>query len=152
MLRNYLKIAWRNLLRNKGYSAINILGLSFGMTCTILISLWIYDEITFDELHQNKHQLFKIFANRTFNNQTFTDQNMVLPLAAALEKNSSLVKNAVVTTHPQDRVMIYKDNKIKKKGYQVSNHFLDMFSWRALNGNPKAILAAAFGRYGAKRV
>ena len=139
MLRNYLKIAWRNLLRNKGYSAINILGLSFGMTCTILISLWIYDEITFDELHQNKHQLFKIFANRTFNNQTFTDQNMVLPLAAALEKNSSLVKNAVVTTHPQDRVMIYKDNKIKKKGYQVSNHFFDMFSWRALNGNPKAI-------------
>ncbi|TAG19592.1 MAG: ABC transporter permease [Cytophagia bacterium] len=139
MLRNYLKIALRNLVNNKVYSAINILGLSFGMTCTILITLWIYDEITYDEFHQNKQQIFKVFANRTFNNQTFTDQNMVLPLAGTLEKNSALVKNAVVITHPQDRVMIYKDTKIKKNGHRVSNHFFDMFSWKALNGNPKSI-------------
>ncbi len=139
MIRNYFKIALRNLLKNKVYSAINILGLSFGMTCTILISLWIYDEITYDEFHQNKHQIFKVFANRTFNNQTFTDENMVLPLADALEKNSALVKNAVVTTHPQDKVMIYKDTKIKKNGYQVSKHFFDVFTWKTLNGNPKSI-------------
>ncbi|WP_373549761.1 ABC transporter permease [Haliscomenobacter sp.] len=139
MLLNYLKIARRNLQSNKGYSLINILGLSFGMTCTILISLWIYDEVTYDTFHENKLQIYKVFANRTFNNQTFTDQNMVLPLADALEKNSALVKNAVVTTHPQDRVMIYQDTKIKKNGYQVSEHFFDVFSWKALNGNPKLV-------------
>ena len=139
MIRNYLKIAWRNLLKNKGYSAINILGLSFGMTCTILISLWVYDEISFDEFHQNKQHIFKVFANRTFNNQTFTDQNMVLPLAAALEKNSALVKNAVVTTHPQDQVMIYKETQFKKVGYQVSEHFFDVFTWKTLIGNPKLV-------------
>lgn len=139
MLLNYFKIARRNLQSNKGYSLINILGLSFGMTCTILISLWIYDEVTYDSFHENKLQIYKVFANRTFNNQTFTDENMVLPLADALEKNSALVKNAVVTTHPQDRVMIYQDTKIKKNGYQVSEHFFDVFSWKALNGNPKSI-------------
>lgn len=139
MLLNYFKIARRNLQSNKGYSLINILGLSFGMTCTILISLWIYDEITYDSFHENKLQIYKVFANRTFNNQTFTDENMVLPLADALEKNSALVKNAVVITHPQDRVMIYQDTKIKKNGYQVSEHFFDVFSWKALNGNPKSI-------------
>lgn len=139
MLLNYFKIARRNLQSNKGYSLINILGLSFGMTCTILISLWIYDEVTYDSFHENKLQIYKVFANRTFNNQTFTDENMVLPLAGALEKNSALVKNAVVITHPQDRVMIYQDTKIKKNGYQASEHFFDVFSWKALNGNPKSI-------------
>ena len=139
MIRNYLKIAIRNLLKNRGFSAINLLGLSLGMTCTILISLWIYDEVSYDAFHQNKKDIYKIFANRTFNNQTFTDQNMVLPLASALEKNSALVKNAVVTTNQQDRVLVYKETKIKKIGYQVSEHFFDMFSWKFIAGNPKAI-------------
>ncbi len=129
----------RNLLKNRGFSAINLLGLSLGMTCTILISLWIYDEVSYDAFHQNKKDIYKIFANRTFNNQTFTDQNMVLPLASALEKNSALVKNAVVTTNQQDRVLVYRETKLKKIGYQVSEHFFDMFSWKCIAGNPKAV-------------
>jgi putative ABC transport system permease protein len=139
MIQNYFKIAWRNLIKNKGYSAINILGLSIGMASTILISLWIYDEITYDKFHQNKDDIYKVFANRTFNNQIFTDQNMVLPFADALEKSSTLVKNAVVTTHPQDRVMIYNESKFTRNGYIVSDHFFDMFSWKTLKGDPKTI-------------
>ena len=139
MIKNYFKIAWRNILKNKGYNGINIIGLSLGLTFTMLISLWIYDEVTYDDFHENKKEIFQVIANRTFNNQTFTDENMVLPLAGVLEKSSSLVKNAVVMTNPQDIVVVYKDNKIKKHGYTVSDHFFDVFTWKTVNGNPKSI-------------
>ncbi|HOY12996.1 MAG TPA: ABC transporter permease [Saprospiraceae bacterium] len=139
MINNYFKIAWRNILKNKGYNFINILGLSLGLTFTILISLWIFDEISFDNFHEHKKETFKLFANRTFNNQTFTDQNMVLPLAAELEKSSSLIENAVVMTHPQEVVLNFEDKKIKKSGLTVSEHFFDVFTWKPLKGNPKLI-------------
>jgi len=53
MIKNYFKIAWRNLIRNKGYSAINIGGLAVGMAVAILIGLWIYDELSFNKYHKN---------------------------------------------------------------------------------------------------
>ena len=133
---HFVKIAYRNLLKNKGYSVINILGLSLGMTCTILIAVWINNELTFDHIHQNRKEIFKVLANRTFNNQTFTDENMVLPLASALEKNSALVKNAVVMTSSQSRVLVYNEKKMKKEGYRVSEHFFNMFTWKTIKGNP----------------
>jgi hypothetical protein len=52
MIKNYFKIAWRNLVRSKGYSAINIGGLAVGMAVAILIGLWIYDELTYDKFHK----------------------------------------------------------------------------------------------------
>ncbi|PQV61149.1 hypothetical protein CLV53_104248 [Sediminibacterium magnilacihabitans] len=53
MIKSYFKTAWRNLIRNKGYSAINIGGLAIGMAIVILISLWIGDEVSFDKYHTN---------------------------------------------------------------------------------------------------
>ena len=94
MLKNYFKIAWRNLFRNKGFSATNILGLTIGITCTILISLWVKDELTYDKFHSNYNSIYKIYANRDFNNQVFTDQNMVLPLASTIGKQIPQIKNA----------------------------------------------------------
>jgi len=53
MLKNYLKTAWRNLLKSKLYSSINIIGLATGMAVAMLIGLWIYDELSFDKSHTN---------------------------------------------------------------------------------------------------
>src|SRR5918993_3122807 len=98
MLKNYFKIAWRNLFRNKGFSLTNLLGLTIGMTCTIFIFLWVKDELAYDKFHTNYDNIYQVVAHRNFNNQVFTDRNMVLPLAGALQDAAPQIKNAVVTT------------------------------------------------------
>jgi ABC-type antimicrobial peptide transport system permease subunit len=135
MLKNYFKIAWRNLFRNKGFSLTNILGLAIGMTCTILILLWVQDEVTYNKFHSNYDNIYKIMATRDFNNQIFTTENMVLPLAQSIQKEIPQIKYAVVTTHQQPHVLAYSDTKLKKKGFTVSEHFFDMFSWKFVKGN-----------------
>jgi putative ABC transport system permease protein len=144
MVKNYFKIAWRNLFRNKGFSLTNLLGLSIGITCTILIFLWVQDEVTYNKFHSNYNSIYKIIANRDFNNQVFTDENMVLPLAKELKEKLPQIKNAVVTTHRQPRVLIYGDVKIKKQGYTVSEHFFDMFSWKFVGGNKSTAIVDPF--------
>src|SRR5687767_1530004 len=99
MIKNYVKIAWRNLFRNKGFSLTNLLGLTIGITCTIFIFLWVKDELAYDKFHKNHDNIYQVIAHRNFNNQVFTDRNMVLPLAKTLQGSSSLIKNAVVTTY-----------------------------------------------------
>jgi len=140
MFQNYFKIAWRNLFRNKGFSITNILGLTIGITCTMLILLWVHDELTYDKFQKNYDNIYQVIANRDFNNQVFTDRSMVLPLANELEHNSSLIKQAVVTTYPQPRVLANGNDKIKKQGYFVSEHYFDMFSWKFLKGNAATAL------------
>lgn len=140
MFRNYFKIAWRNLFRNKGFSLTNLLGLTIGITCTILIFLWVQDELTYNKFHANYDAIYKIKANRDFNNQVFTDDNMVLPLAKTLKEKLPQIKNAVVTTHGGSHILAYGDAKLKKQGYTVSDHFFDMFSFRFINGNATSAL------------
>ena len=144
MIKNYFKIAWRNLFRNKGFSATNLLGLTIGITCTILISLWVKDELTYNKFHANYSSIYKIYANRNFNNQVFTDENMVLPLASTIGKQIPQIKNAVVTTHRQPHILTYGENKLKKQGYTVSEGFFDMFSWKFIYGNPSIALPDAY--------
>ncbi|MFI5131515.1 MAG: ABC transporter permease, partial [Chitinophagales bacterium] len=135
MIRNYFKIAWRNLFRNKGFSLTNLLGLTIGITCTILILLWVQDERGYNKFHSKYKSIYKVMAHRDFNNQIFTDQNMVLPLAKTLQEKLPQIKNAVVTTHRQAHILTYGDQKLKKQGYTVSEHFFDMFTWKFIKGN-----------------
>jgi putative ABC transport system permease protein len=141
MLKNYLKIAWRNLLRNKGFSITNLLGLSIGITSTLLILLWVRDELNFDKFHKNYNSIYQVIATRDFKNQVFTDRNMVLPFASEIEKKCSEVKNAVVTTYPHPRILEYGNTKIKKSGYTVSEHFFNVFTWKFVRGNMNSALA-----------
>ena len=140
MFQNYFKIAWRNLFRNKGFSVTNILGLTIGITCTMLILLWVHDELTYNKFQKNYDNIYQVIANRDFNNQVFTDRSMVLPLASELEHSSPQIKHAVVTTYPQPAVLTHGTDKIKKQGYFVSEHYFDIFSWKFLKGNAATAL------------
>ena len=144
MLKNYFKIAWRNLSRNKGFSLTNILGLTIGMTCAILILLWVKDEVAYNKFQKNYENIYQVMAHRTFNNQTFTDENMVLPLASAIENEIPQVKHAVVTTGSQSHILTYKENKLKKTGYTVSEHFFDIFSWKFIKGSAATAIPDAY--------
>ena len=79
MFQSYLKIGWRNLLKNKGYSAINIGGLAMGMSVAMLIGLWIYDELAFDKYHKNYNRIARVMRNLNMNGETITTP--ILPSA-----------------------------------------------------------------------
>ena len=128
------------MFRNKGFSITNILGLAIGMTCTIFILLWVYNELTYDRFQKNYDNIYQVIANRDFNNQVFTDRSMAMPFAGALENSSPQIKHAVVTTYQQQNVLGYNNNKIKKDGYVVSDHFFDLFSWQFVKGNAATAL------------
>src|ERR1700761_2002589 len=89
MIKNYLKIAWRNLVKNKASSFINIGGLAVGMAVAMLIGLWIWDELTVGKNHQNYSSGAIVMQNQTYNGETNTNKSIPVPLGAELQKNYS---------------------------------------------------------------
>jgi putative ABC transport system permease protein len=144
VIKNYIKIAWRSLTRNKGFSLINILGLTIGITSAILISLWVRDELTFDKQQKNYNSIYQVIANRNFNNQVFTDRNMAFALQGGLENGFPQIKNSVITTGVGG-LFKYGDKKLTKNGLAVSAHFFDIFSCDFLKGDPRTALATERG-------
>lgn len=140
MFKNYFKISWRNLFRNKGFSLTNILGLTTGITCTLLIFLWVQDEFTYDKFHKNYDHIYQVMANRDFNNTVFTDSHMVLPLAEALQKAYPQIKNGVVVSEGESHIFSYGETRIKKSGLSVGSNFFDMFSWKFIKGDAATAL------------
>jgi putative ABC transport system permease protein len=140
MLTNYLKIAFRNLQRNKVYSFINVTGLALGLACTILISLWVYDELSYDKFHTNGPQLYRVMANTHWGDvSTF---NMVPgPLNEALKKDIPEVER--VTSLTDRTILITAGNtSFKEKGYYSSPDILSMFSFPLLKGNKQIALSS----------
>jgi len=82
MIKNYLKIAWRNLIKNKASSFINIGGLAVGMAVAMLIGLWIWDELSFDKYHQNYNRSALVMQKKTFNDTVATMSATSLPVEA----------------------------------------------------------------------
>ena len=66
MIRNYIKTAWRNLIRSKGFSIINIMGLALGLACSLIIMLWVNDEKSVDAFHANKKYLYQVYERNYF--------------------------------------------------------------------------------------
>ena len=77
MFKNFFKIAWRNLVKSKGYSAINIGGLAVGMAVAILIGLWVYDELSFDKYHANYERIAQVMQHANFNGEIGTQTRYV---------------------------------------------------------------------------
>ncbi|WP_317046726.1 ABC transporter permease [Spirosoma pollinicola] len=93
MLQNYLKIAWRNLARNKVYSAINIGGLAVGMAVAMLIGLWVWDELSFNSYHQNHDRIAQVMENETLEGGIETSTSLPMPLSQESEANTLTTSN-----------------------------------------------------------
>src|SRR6186997_2982383 len=107
MIKNYFKIAWRNLVRSKGYSAINIGGLAVGMAVTILIGLWIWDELSFNKSFKNYDRIGQLWQFVTFDVEKSSYNSLPIPLAGELRNQypdfehvslSSYTKDGTLTT------------------------------------------------------
>ncbi|MEM6698887.1 MAG: ABC transporter permease, partial [Bacteroidota bacterium] len=140
MLKNYFKIAFRNFLRNKSFAATNLLGLTIGITSAILILLTVNYELTFNKFHENYDEIHQVIANRDFQNQIFTDRNMVLPLAKEIKEKLPQVKNTTMTTHQNSYILTVGEKKIRQEGYTVGESFFEMFSWDFIRGDAQSAI------------
>ena len=135
MIRNFFKIAYRNLLRNKAFSVINITGLAIGMAAAILILLWIQDEVSYDEFHENKDRIYEVWNRVPFDGKIRSWNSVPAPLARAVEKDLPEVERAV-RVKSNSLLLSVGDKKIMKSGRMVDTGFLQMFSFPMLKGNP----------------
>src|ERR1700748_1340624 len=117
MIRNYLKIAWRNLLRHKGYALINIFGLSTGMAIVLLISLWIKDELTYNRVFPKYEQLVRVMQNSTHNNAISSYSSVPIPLSGELRtKYTSDFKQVAMVSYNDVHTLAYGDKRLNKTG------------------------------------
>jgi ABC-type antimicrobial peptide transport system permease subunit len=140
MLRNFLKVAYRNLIRNKGFSFINITGLAIGMAAAILILLWIQNELSYDNFHKNKDRIYEVWNRVPDDGKIYCNNSVSTPLARILEKDIPEVERAVRTNWGNTILLSVGDKKIMQSGNIVDTGFLQMFSFPMLKGNPSTAL------------
>jgi putative ABC transport system permease protein len=134
MFKNYFVVTVRNLLRNGFYSFINITGLAIGITCSILILLWVADETSYDSFHPKANRLYQVWVNATFNGKINSWTSVPLPTYEAFKTADSNIKNALVTDWGGDHLITVGENRLIKKGYYASEEFLEMFEFPLITG------------------
>lgn len=139
MLKNYFTIAWRNLLKNKVYSFINILGLALGMAVAILIGLWIWDELSFDHYHENHNRIGQMMVTQTFDGHTGTVPAMAVPLGAELKKYGADFKYVTLASWNLGFTYSVGDKMVSQSGMWVQPDFPKMLSLKMLKGNINAL-------------
>lgn len=141
MLRNYFVVAFRSLLKNGFYSFINIAGLSIGITCSILIILWVADETSFDKFHPRADRLYQVWANAHFDGRINSWTSVPLPTADAMKPADANIVRAVVTDWGGDHLLATTDDKrMNKRGFNVGEEFLEMFQFPLIAGNAEQVL------------
>ncbi|WP_378172449.1 ABC transporter permease [Aquimarina sp. SS2-1] len=135
MIRNYFKIALRNLLKNKVYSFINISGLAIGMAATMLIGLWIYDELNYDDYFQNKTTIAQVFQHESSNNVVSTGPAIPRPLEFALREGyNDNFKHIIMSSWEQPRYIRYEETNINRLGNAMQEGAPEMLNLEIIDG------------------
>lgn len=140
MIKNYFKIAVRNLLRNKGFSFINIIGLAIGMASAILIFLWIANEISHERFHEKKDRLYVVNNRDKFDGELHAWNTTVKPLAPLLKRDYPDVEDAVRYNNI-DFLLSVGDKHFNVRGAVTDSGFLNVFSFPLLEGNASKALS-----------
>src|SRR5258708_30390133 len=140
MLKNYFKTAWRNLVRNKVYSAINILGLAAGMAVALLITLWVYNEYSYDKFLPGYQQLYQVKRNFNSNGEILTFSTTSLKLAGALRNQIPEIEHVAESDWMGPHGLMVGNKKFYMNGAQTGGDFLKMFQYPLLQGNANIVL------------
>jgi len=135
MIRNYLKIAWRYLLKGKGYSLINIGGLGVGMAVAILIGLWVNDELSYDKYHQNYERVAQVMQHQTYNGEIGTQTANPAVMGAEIRRlYSNDFKHVLQSSWNYDHAFTYGDKIILVSGSYFEPGVEDMLSLEITKG------------------
>ncbi len=137
MFKNYLKITVRNIIRHKAYSFINIAGLAIGMTATILILLWIQDELSYDRFHKNLKEIYRLVAEE--NGVRYAVSHA--PIGHTLKEEYTEIVNATRVNIGTARDLLkYQDKRFEQRGKRVDPDFFKIFSFPFIIGDPNTAL------------
>lgn len=140
MLKNYLKIAWRNLIKNKAHTFINVTGLSVGMAVAVLIGLWIWDELSYDQYHDNYNRIVRVMQHQTFNGDVGTQNSIPIPLGYKLgDEYKSDFKYVVLSTWNFNHILAFGDKKLSQAGSYMQAQAPDMLTLKMLKGTRSAL-------------
>ena len=143
MFRNYLKVALRNIWRNKVFSFINVFGLALGLACSLLIILWVSDELRYDQFHARGAGLYQVMENQAWSGiEINSTQATPGTLAPALKAEIPEVELAAKVTWEQEDLLTVGDKANKEKGHYASPDFFRMFSFPLVQGNPATAIAS----------
>ncbi|OIN56305.1 ABC transporter permease [Arsenicibacter rosenii] len=143
MFQNYIKIAWRNLRKHKGFSFINILGLAVGMATAMLIGLWVWDEWSFDRFYVSNDRLYRVMLNRTANGETTTQSNGPIPLITALRNEIpeiEAVSEEITGLTSREDGLRAGDTKLIRTGQFVGADYLNLLGLPLSAGDPRTAL------------
>jgi ABC-type antimicrobial peptide transport system permease subunit len=141
MFINYLKTAFRNLKRHTGYSTINIIGLSIGMACFILIALIIRGEFQVDKFHERADRIYRVIRVDNLGGETTRVAVTQAPLAAALKRDFPDVEKAACFNYIGEELIRYGNKKIKQDYISLAEtDFFEIFSYTFLAGTPESAL------------
>ncbi len=140
MFHNYLKIALRNLFRNSVYSFINIGGLAVGIACSLLILLWVWDEVSYDRFHKNADRLGQLMVNDHFTDKIATSPAVPLGSYENLKTFDNRIKSTSIAHWPYKHLLKVGDKKIIKNGQFASHEFLSSFQFPLLKGDAADVL------------
>ncbi|MDP5140456.1 MAG: ABC transporter permease, partial [Spirosomaceae bacterium] len=135
MLRNYFKIAWRNIVKSPTYSFINIFGLALGMGVTIIIGLWVQDMLNYDGNFSKRDKIAQFWQHQTFNGEVQSSPAMPRPLEFELRNNyAEYFEHIVMSTWEQDRYLRVGEKTISKTGNYMQPEATEMFDLELISG------------------
>jgi predicted permease len=140
MLKNYFRVAWRSLIASKTFSLINLSGLSLGIACSLLIFLWVNDEINVDKFHAHGDRLFLMYENETVDGKMFSGYWTPGLLAQELKKKIPDVQYATGMYSHDGTNFEAGDKRLKEDGMDADSDFFKMFSYPLLQGDPATAL------------
>lgn len=142
MFINQIKLAFRNIAKNKVFTLINLSGLAIGMSAFMLIILWIQYELSYNGFHKDKDRIAAIMTNQTLaGSGTSTFPAVPSLLAPALIKDLPVIETATTTSWGDRRQLTYGDKSFMEYGLYVSPEFLTLFTFPLVAGNPEGQLA-----------
>src|SRR5215212_4028081 len=134
MLTNYLKVAWRYLMRHKEYTAINILGLAVGITCCVLIMLFVRSEWSYDKFHGKADRLYRMWQHEKYQGEDFIATSTPLPMAGALQSSFPEIE-ATCRVNSLSPVVKVGQQSFSEEMRMVDSTFFRMFDFKLVRGD-----------------
>lgn len=141
MIRHYIKLAFRNLIRQKTYSIINIMGLALGMGCAILVIIYVKDDLNFDKSHKNINEIYRVIAETTEGSEKVFSSRNPIPIATALKDEFPEIINSTRYDAIGEFFDVkYEDKIFKDYAAVADSNFFDVLTFNFIEGNSKTAL------------